>query len=175
MPYCPDCGVEYRAGFDTCSDCRVALQAEFPVDFRPPPRPNGWLGSGVGAFWGLLVGGALYPSLMILYDYALPRGFGFGARLDVLWCVVAGALVGGLPLGLMGGCILGWLPPFVADRARRVRIAAIIGAALGGGFGLLFAGELPPTIASPIACIAAGAAAAYLAAATFERLQRRAK
>ena len=23
--YCPDCGEEYRAGFDTCADCGVAL------------------------------------------------------------------------------------------------------------------------------------------------------
>ena len=24
--YCPDCGEEYRAGFDTCADCGVALR-----------------------------------------------------------------------------------------------------------------------------------------------------
>jgi hypothetical protein len=23
--YCPDCGQEYRAGFDTCADCGIAL------------------------------------------------------------------------------------------------------------------------------------------------------
>ena len=32
MPFCPSCGAEYRAGFATCADCRVAL-----VDSPPPP------------------------------------------------------------------------------------------------------------------------------------------
>ena len=30
--WCPSCGAEYRAGFDECADCHVAL-----VDEKPPP------------------------------------------------------------------------------------------------------------------------------------------
>ncbi|MEZ5364778.1 MAG: DUF2007 domain-containing protein [Bryobacterales bacterium] len=30
--YCPNCRVEYRPGFDTCSDCGVALVEEPPSD-----------------------------------------------------------------------------------------------------------------------------------------------
>jgi Putative prokaryotic signal transducing protein len=29
--YCPQCGVEYRAGFTECSDCHVPLSAETPA------------------------------------------------------------------------------------------------------------------------------------------------
>lgn len=29
--YCPECGAEYREGFDQCSDCGVALVAERPA------------------------------------------------------------------------------------------------------------------------------------------------
>jgi hypothetical protein len=32
--YCPQCGVEYRAGFTTCSDCQVPL-----LTGNPPPDP----------------------------------------------------------------------------------------------------------------------------------------
>jgi len=28
--FCPECGTEYRAGFTTCADCRVALVDEAP-------------------------------------------------------------------------------------------------------------------------------------------------
>ncbi len=40
MPWCPECGVEYRDGFTRCSECGVALVAAPP----PPhaaPRPAG--------------------------------------------------------------------------------------------------------------------------------------
>ena len=30
MPWCPQCGSEYRDGFDRCSDCGVPLVAEAP-------------------------------------------------------------------------------------------------------------------------------------------------
>ena len=33
MPWCPECGVEYREGFTQCSECRVGLVE------KPPPRP----------------------------------------------------------------------------------------------------------------------------------------
>ena len=32
--FCPDCGAEYRPGFERCSDCGVAL-----TDEKPAPRP----------------------------------------------------------------------------------------------------------------------------------------
>jgi hypothetical protein len=34
MSYCPQCGAEYRAGFDECSDCLIPL-----VDERPQGEP----------------------------------------------------------------------------------------------------------------------------------------
>ena len=38
--YCPKCGVEYRAGFTECADCRVALVDEKPQVPKDPPDPN---------------------------------------------------------------------------------------------------------------------------------------
>ena len=35
MPWCPDCGTEYRAGFTRCSDCGAALVE------TPPPAEEG--------------------------------------------------------------------------------------------------------------------------------------
>lgn len=35
MRYCPECGAEYRLGFETCADCQVAL-----VDAPPRLPPN---------------------------------------------------------------------------------------------------------------------------------------
>ena len=40
MRYCPECGAEYRPGFETCADCQVALVDEPAVappsaDVRP--------------------------------------------------------------------------------------------------------------------------------------------
>ena len=34
--FCPECGVEFREGFDTCSDCGVALVAECPQEPETP-------------------------------------------------------------------------------------------------------------------------------------------
>jgi predicted nucleic acid-binding Zn-ribbon protein len=33
--YCPRCGAEYREGFDSCSDCGVALVTEPPEEAPP--------------------------------------------------------------------------------------------------------------------------------------------
>jgi len=33
--YCPRCGAEYREGFASCSDCRVALVTEPPEESPP--------------------------------------------------------------------------------------------------------------------------------------------
>ena len=35
--YCPQCGVEYRDGFEECSDCQVPLSAGTPPQ-EPPSR-----------------------------------------------------------------------------------------------------------------------------------------
>jgi hypothetical protein len=32
MPYCPQCGAEYREGFTRCSDCDVDLVPELPAE-----------------------------------------------------------------------------------------------------------------------------------------------
>ncbi len=31
VKYCPDCGVEYRSGYDRCADCQVALVDQPPI------------------------------------------------------------------------------------------------------------------------------------------------
>jgi Putative prokaryotic signal transducing protein len=33
--YCPECGREYREGYDTCSECEVPLTASPPVEPEP--------------------------------------------------------------------------------------------------------------------------------------------
>jgi len=40
MPWCPECGAEYREGFATCSDCGVALTDAAPAESRPPGAPG---------------------------------------------------------------------------------------------------------------------------------------
>ncbi len=38
--YCPECEVEYRAGFTECSDCHVALVEALPPPPAEGPSPN---------------------------------------------------------------------------------------------------------------------------------------
>jgi hypothetical protein len=55
VPWCPKCGVEYREGFDRCSECGVGLVNAPPhLDMSPPagerdePRETtDWLTAGV--------------------------------------------------------------------------------------------------------------------------------
>ena len=36
MPFCPQCGVEYREGFTRCADCKVYLVAYLPEEELTP-------------------------------------------------------------------------------------------------------------------------------------------
>jgi hypothetical protein len=40
VPWCPQCGVEYREGFSRCSDCGVALVGAPPPNPERPRRPG---------------------------------------------------------------------------------------------------------------------------------------
>jgi hypothetical protein len=40
MPWCPECGAEYREGFTRCSECRVALVNEPPPGTERPAEPG---------------------------------------------------------------------------------------------------------------------------------------
>jgi len=40
MPFCPACESEFRAGFERCEECDVALISELPVAPTPPAIPN---------------------------------------------------------------------------------------------------------------------------------------
>jgi hypothetical protein len=40
MPWCPECGAEYREGFTRCSECGVALVNEPPPGTEQPPEPG---------------------------------------------------------------------------------------------------------------------------------------
>jgi hypothetical protein len=46
MPWCPQCGTEYREGFERCSDCGTALVAAPPrLDEEVKPGPE-WVVAG---------------------------------------------------------------------------------------------------------------------------------
>ncbi len=51
MPWCPQCGLEYREGFVRCSECGVALVAGPPAAGDPadpaPAAASEWLTAGV--------------------------------------------------------------------------------------------------------------------------------
>jgi hypothetical protein len=40
VKYCPNCGAEYRPGFDTCADCNVALVDDPPAAPAEDPQPQ---------------------------------------------------------------------------------------------------------------------------------------
>lgn len=40
MPWCPNCGAEYREGFTECKECRVALTNIEPRKQEPPDKPE---------------------------------------------------------------------------------------------------------------------------------------
>jgi hypothetical protein len=40
VPWCPQCGVEYREGFVRCSDCGVLLVTTPPDEPGPPAKPG---------------------------------------------------------------------------------------------------------------------------------------
>ncbi len=49
--YCPNCRVEFRSGFFTCSDCNVALVAELPAEpATEPPLYTGELATAWSTF-----------------------------------------------------------------------------------------------------------------------------
>jgi hypothetical protein len=45
MPWCPQCGTEYREGFDRCSDCGATLVATPPAEHADEHGPE-WVAVG---------------------------------------------------------------------------------------------------------------------------------
>jgi hypothetical protein len=39
--FCPQCGGEYRSGFNTCADCGVALVTQLPADWQAEEGEDG--------------------------------------------------------------------------------------------------------------------------------------
>jgi len=40
MPFCPNCGAEYRAGYTRCTDCDVELVSALPQEESPPSEAS---------------------------------------------------------------------------------------------------------------------------------------
>lgn len=82
MPYCPSCGVEYREGFERCSDCDVELVAALP-DEGPAVVDAEWVGVAVfttdeaaGLAVGFLHGEGLQAELLDKMMHVQPYGMG---------------------------------------------------------------------------------------------------
>jgi len=65
MPWCPQCGTEYREGFERCSDCGAALVAE------APPEPAA---SALGAEWVAVAGYATDEEARLAQGLLAERG-----------------------------------------------------------------------------------------------------
>ena len=105
MPWCPECGAEYREGFAECSKCGVTLQAKQPDRRRPKPKVSGGKatrgparatgGASTKAFLRLL--GWILAILAVLGGGALYIQLG-GPKADpaIRFGVVVGAALSGL-------------------------------------------------------------------------------
>ena len=76
MPWCPECGGEYRTGFARCPRCRVLLTDE------PPSRRA--TTAGVGAVWARRVVGELRDDLV-----GIRAGLAEVFRARSLWGILA--------------------------------------------------------------------------------------
>lgn len=120
MPWCPECGVEYREGFSRCSECDRKLQP------GSPPEPEGtvepgpeWVVIGVYStseeaelIQGFLVEGGIRATIVDRTMHAQPFG-----------------------MNLLGEVLL-YVEPGNEERARAMLTEAAAGAA-----------ELPPDVA----------------------------
>ncbi len=83
MPYCPSCGVEYREGFDRCSDCDVELVAVLPPDEGSAAVEQEWVAvaafttdEAAGLAIGFLRGEGLRAELIDKMMHVQPYGMG---------------------------------------------------------------------------------------------------
>jgi MFS family permease len=160
MPFCPNCGIEYRPGFARCSDCEQSLVDAPPaLSRRRDPRSWLFLTLAVSVTVAMLAGGIVGGTLALVMGWAD----------SFLILVYYGAVWGGLPLGLVGGFVLALLPLLIQRSERRIQAAALLGAVLGGGFGLLL--PLPRLSYFALIVGAAGALSGYAAAKLLETVR----
>jgi len=83
MPWCPECGAEYREGFTECATCRATLQAEQPnlPLFRKRPRSDVRTDEAekASSFWTSEVNSRA-AFLWILLIFALVQGWLLGTH-----------------------------------------------------------------------------------------------
>ena len=89
MPWCPECGAEYREGFARCSDCDVDLVGEQPA-VEPPPADDEWVT--VAAFstdeearlaHGFLTGQGIHAQILDKQTHVGPYGQGVLAEVEL--------------------------------------------------------------------------------------------
>jgi hypothetical protein len=81
---CPECGAEYRRGFERCSDCGIALNIvdESPLDRREKEWKKSHIAIEV-LLWLIVIGGWILkfiPTIVVIIVTALLAGF-FGIDL----------------------------------------------------------------------------------------------
>lgn len=160
MPFCPRCAVEYRPSFTHCADCNTPLAAAPPTvvpDERRVVRTNAYLT--LGLLISVTVGAAMGALTMCSLGLFFWRDWLAGS-------ILLGIVYGGLPLGLVGCFVLGFLNVWVSSATRRSKILVALGVAAGALYGWGASSAVGTWLIVPASSLA-GAVGGYLAEILF--------